>query len=65
MQIIVHNKIIIVVVLVVKINIHLTWYSWLKKEGSHEVVMCSVKKTNRIKFNTIVRQRAIHAVGMI
>jgi hypothetical protein len=29
------------------------------------MVMCSMKKVNRNKVNTIVRQCAIHVVGMI
>jgi hypothetical protein len=29
------------------------------------VVMCSMKKANQNKFNTIVRQSAIYVVGMI
>jgi hypothetical protein len=29
------------------------------------MIMCSMKKANRNKFNTIVRQCAIHVVGMI
>jgi hypothetical protein len=35
------------------------------KERSHVVVMCSMKKANQNKFNTIVRQSAIHVVDMI
>jgi hypothetical protein len=29
------------------------------------VVICSMKKVNQNKFNTIVRQSVIHVVGMI
>jgi len=35
------------------------------KIGSHVVVICSMKKANRNKLNTIVRQCVIHVVCMI
>ena len=57
-----------VVVLVVKINIQCMVCMALKRRKSCSgdvVVMCSMKKANRNKFNTIVRQCAIHVVGMI
>jgi len=35
------------------------------KIGSHVVVICSMKKANQNKLNTIVRQFVIHVVCMI
>ena len=37
----------------------------LRKEGNRVLVMCSMKKASRKKSTTIVRQCAIHVVGMI